>query len=79
VLAALGVVVWSRLIVCSVECAIDSKVRCALNDGMVYRALDNGMVVCVLNDALLLHIMRLLELDFVDMLGTVEVSAVGGM
>jgi hypothetical protein len=36
----------------------------------------DGMVVCTLDDALFLFC--LLQLDFVDMLGTVEVSAVAG-
>jgi len=84
VLTALGEVVWSELVVGLVECAIDDTVVCALNDGTVVCALDDGMVVCalddgtvmcVLNDALFLFF---LEVDFVDMLGTVKVSAVVG-
>jgi len=52
VLAALGEVMWSELVVVSVECAID------------------GTVVCVLDDALSLILFLLLEVDFVDTLGT---------
>jgi hypothetical protein len=66
VLAALGEAVWSELVVGLVECAIDGTVVCALDD---------GTVVCALDDALFLFF---LEVDFVDMLGTVEVSAVAG-
>jgi hypothetical protein len=70
VLAALGEAVWSEVVVvASVECAIDGTVICALDD---------GMVVCALDDALFLFFIPLLEVDFVDMLGTVEVSAVAG-
>ena len=65
-LAALGEAVWSELVVGLVECAIDGTVVCAL---------DHGTVVCALHDALFLFF---LEVDFVDMLGTVEVSAVEG-
>jgi len=60
VLAALGEVVWSGLVVDLVECAIDATVLCALDD------------------ALFLFFFLLLEMDLVDMLGTVEVSAVAG-
>jgi hypothetical protein len=42
--------------------------------GLVECAID-GTVVCALNDALFLFF---LEVDFIDMLGTVEVSAVAG-
>jgi len=52
VLAALGEVLWSELLVVSVQCAID------------------GTVVCVLDDALALFLFLLLEVDFVDTLGT---------
>jgi len=69
VLATLGDEVWSGLVVRSVECAIDSMVVCAL---------DNGRVICALDGALFLFFFLLLEVDFVDMLGTVEVSAVAG-
>jgi len=75
VLAALGEVVWSELVVGLVECAIDGTVVCALDDGTVGCALDDGTVMCALDDALFLFF---LELDFVDMLGTVQVSAVAG-
>ena len=66
-LAALGEAVWSELVVGSVECAIDGTVVCALND---------GTVICALDDALSLFLV--LEVDFVDTLGTAEVSAVAG-
>jgi hypothetical protein len=66
VLAALGEAVWSELVVGLVECAIDGTVVCALDD---------RTVVCALDDTLFLFF---LEVDFVDMLGTVEVSAVAG-
>jgi hypothetical protein len=69
VLAAFGEAVWSGHVVGSVECAID---------GMVVCALDDGTVICALNDALCLFFFLLLEVDFVGMLGTVEVSAVAG-
>ena len=78
VLAALGEAVWSGLVVGSVECAIDDTVVCTLDDGTVICALDDGSVVCVLDGALFLFFFLLLEVDFVDMLGTVEVSAVAG-
>jgi len=68
VLAAHGEAVWSGLGVGSVECAIDGMVR----------ALDDRTVVCALDDALFLFFFLLLEVAFVDMLGTVEVSAVAG-
>jgi hypothetical protein len=58
--------VWSELVVGLVECAIDGTVVCALID---------GTVMCALDDALFLFF---LEVDFVDMLGTVDVSAVEG-
>ena len=93
VLAAFGEVVWSELVVSLVEYAIDGtvvcvlddgtvvcvlddgKVVCALDDGTVMCALDDGTVKCAFDDALFLFF---LEVDFVDMLGTVEVSAVAG-
>ena len=74
-LAALGEAVWSALVVGLVECAIDSTVLCALDDVTVVCALDDGTVMCALDDALVLFF---LKVDFVDMLGTVEVSAVAG-
>jgi hypothetical protein len=58
VLAALGAMVWSGLVVGSVECVID------------------GMVLCVLDDALSLFLFLLREVDFVGIL--VKVSAVAG-
>jgi hypothetical protein len=87
VLAALGEAVWSELVVGSVECAIDGTVVCTLDDGTVVCTLDDGTVICALADgsvvcaldgALFLFFFLLLEVDFVDMLGTVEVSAVAG-
>jgi hypothetical protein len=45
--------------------------------GFVECAID-GTVLCALDDALYLFFFLLLEVDFVDMLGTVEVSAVAG-
>jgi len=39
-------------------------------------ALDDGMVMCAHNDGLFLFFF--LEVDLVDMLGTIEVSAVAG-
>jgi len=66
VLAALGEVVWSEHVVVDlVECA---------NDGTVICGLDDGTVECTLVYALVLP----LDVDFVDMLGTVQVSAVAG-
>jgi hypothetical protein len=38
----------------------------------------DGMVVCSLDDALFLFFFLLLAVDFVGMLGTVEVSAFAG-
>jgi hypothetical protein len=78
VLAALGEAVWSGLVVDSVECVINGMVVCALNDGTVVCVLTDGTVICALNDAHFLFLFLLLEVDFIDMLGTVEVSAVGG-
>jgi hypothetical protein len=69
VLAALEEAVWSELVLGSVECTIDGTVVCAL---------DYGTVVCALNDAQCLCFFLLLEVDFVDMLGPVKVSAVAG-
>jgi hypothetical protein len=68
-----------------VECAIDGTVICALDDGMVVCALDDGTVMCALNDGTVLcalddglFLIFFLEVDFVDMVGTIEVSAVAG-
>jgi len=69
VLAALGETVWTGLVLGSVECAID---------GMVVCALDDGTVICALDDALFRFFFLLRQVDFVGMLGTVEVSAVVG-
>jgi hypothetical protein len=77
VLAALGEAVWSELVVVhSGECAIDGMVICALDDGTVVCALDDDMVMCALNDGHCLFF--LLEADFVDLLGTIDVSGVEG-
>jgi len=75
VLAALGEAVWSELVVGLVECAIDGTVVCALDDGTVVCVLHDGTVMCALDEA---HLLFFLKVDFVDMLGTVEVSAVAG-
>jgi hypothetical protein len=85
VLAAVGEAVWCGLVVCLVECAIDGTVLAALGEAVLSRlvvgsvecAID-GTVVCALDDVLFLFFFLLLEVDFVDMLGTVEVSAVAG-
>jgi len=69
VLAALGEAVWSGLVVGSVESVIDRMVVCAL---------DEGTVICALDDYLFLLFFLLLDVDFVEMLGTVEVSALAG-
>jgi hypothetical protein len=78
VLATLGEAVWSGLVVGSVECAIDGMVVHALNDGTVICALNDGTVICALDDALFLFFFLLHEVDFLGMLGTVDVSAVAG-
>jgi hypothetical protein len=69
VLAAHGEAVWSRLVVGSVESVIDGMVLCALDD---------CSVICALDDAVFLFFFLFLEVHFVDMLCTVEVSAVAG-
>jgi len=76
VLAALGEAVWSGFVVGSVECAINGMVVCALDDGTVVCVLDDGTVMCAFDDGLFLFFF--LEVVLVDMLGTVEVSAVPG-
>jgi len=67
----------------TVVCALDDgMVVCALDDGTVVCALDDGTVVCALYDGTAMcapndaRFLFFLEVDFVDMLGTVEVSAV---
>jgi len=61
----------------TVVCALDDgTVVCAPDDGTVVCALDDGAVMCVLDDGLFLFFF--LEVDFVDMLGTIEMSAVAG-
>jgi len=69
VLSALGEAVRSGLVVGSVQCASDGNVVCVQDD---------GTEICALDDARLHFFFLLLEVDFVDMLGTVEVSAVVG-
>jgi hypothetical protein len=78
VLAALGEAVSSMLKIGSVECKTDGMVVCAVNDSTAICALNDGTVICALNDALFLFFCRLLVVDFVGMLGTVNVSAVAG-
>ena len=48
------------------ELVVVDSVECAID----------GMVICALDDGLFLFFF--LEVDFVDMLGTIEVSAVAG-
>jgi len=67
-LSALRIVVWSGLVVGSVECPIDCLAVCALDDGMV----------CALDAAVCVFFFLLLDVDFGDMHGTVEVKAVAG-
>jgi len=55
--------------------ALGEAVWSGLVQGPVECAID-GMVVCTLDDALFLFFS--LEVDLVDMLGTVQVSAVAG-
>jgi len=56
---------------CTVMCTLDDgTVMCEVDDGKVMCALDGGTVICTLDDALFLFIIPLLEVDFVDMLGT---------
>jgi len=63
----------------AVVCTLDDfTVVCSLKDGTAVCALDYGTVVCALDDALVFFLFLLLDVDFVDMLGTVEVSAVAG-
>jgi hypothetical protein len=83
VLAALGEAVWSGLVVGWVEYMIDGTVVCALDDGTVVCVLDDGMVVCALDDVTVICALNdalvfffFLEVDFVGMPSTVEVSAV---
>jgi hypothetical protein len=76
VLAALAQAVWSGLVVSSVECGIDGTVVCTLDDGTVVCVFDDGSVMCALDDTHFL--LFFLDVDFVDMLRTVKVSAVAG-
>jgi hypothetical protein len=66
VLAALGEAVWSGHLVGFVESTIDGTVVCALEDD----------TVCALDDPLLLFVFLLLQVDIIDMLGTIEIRAV---
>jgi hypothetical protein len=81
----------SGTVVCALDdgtvvCALDDgTVVCALNDVTVVCALNDGTVVCALNDGTVifalddvLSLCLVLEADFVDTLGTAEVSAVVG-
>jgi hypothetical protein len=56
----------------------DGMVICALDDGTVICALNDGTVVCGLDETRCLFFFLLLEVDFIDMVGTVKVSAVAG-
>jgi hypothetical protein len=76
VLAARGEAVRSGLVLDSMQSAIDDTVVCVLGDGTVIWALDDGMVRCVLDYGLFLFFF--LEVDFVALLSTVDVSAVAG-
>jgi len=60
----------------TVLAALGEAVWSGLGVGSVEYAIDG--TVCALDGALFLYIVRILEMDFVDMLGTVEVSAVAG-
>jgi hypothetical protein len=63
----------------TVTCVLDNgTVICALDEVMVACTLNNCMGVCVLDDALFLLIFLLLEVDSVNRLGTVQVSAAAG-
>ena len=55
--------------------ALGEAVGSQLDVGLVECTID-GMVVCALDDTLPLLVFLILEVDFVDILGTVEVSAV---
>jgi hypothetical protein len=77
-----------------VECVIDGTVICALDDGTVVCAhvdgtvacaldavtvvfaLDDSAVICAINDGLFLFFS--VKVDIIDMLGTIELSAVAG-
>jgi hypothetical protein len=56
--------------------ALGEEVWNGLVVGLVEWAIDG--TVCALNAALFLFFFLLLEVDFLDMLGTVELSAVAG-
>jgi hypothetical protein len=68
----------------TVVCALEDSRVCAVNDGTVVCTLEggrvgmvnDGTVVCALDDGHCLLVLLLLEVDSVDMLGTVELSAV---
>jgi hypothetical protein len=88
VLAALAEAVWSELVVvdlvectidCMVICAVDTcKVVCARDARTVVCVLDDGSVVCAHHDPLFLFFFLLLEVDFIVIHGTDDVSAVEG-
>jgi len=71
VVCALG----DSMVICALH---DGTVICAIDDGTVICAMDDGTVICALDDALFLFFFLLYEVDFVKVLGTVEVSAVAG-
>jgi hypothetical protein len=68
-----------------VECAIDCTVLAALGEavcrghvvGVVECTID-GTVLCEIDDALVLFFFLLLDVNFIDILGCVELSAVEG-
>jgi hypothetical protein len=68
VLAPLGEAVRRGLAVGLLECTIEGTVVCAFDD----------RTVCALDNALLLFFSPLIEVDFVDLLVTVELSAITG-
>jgi len=61
----------------AVLAALGEAVWSGLVVGLVECAID-CTVVCALDDALFLFFFLLVEVDFVDMLGTVDVSPVAG-
>ena len=61
------------MVVCARD---DGTLMCALDDDTVMLVLDDGTVMSALHEALFL--LSILKVDFVDMLGTLEVSAAAG-
>jgi hypothetical protein len=61
-----------------VGCTIDGTVVFGLDDGMGVCALDEGTVICALDDAHFLIIILFLDGDVINILRTVQVSAVAG-